>query len=279
MDVFVKGNLPSLGVGDAGGPGSAAGVFDGIDLDWEWPGSEGNAGNIVRPEDKANFTLLAGGVPQAARRATARRPDKHYELTAFLPAAPAKIAAGFEGKKIFKYLDFATVQGYDFHGTWETVTNHQSAHPAAARGAGRSRLQPRPRGPRVDRTRARRARSSSSASRTTARAGPASPAAATACSSRLPALRPGRGARQRGLQGAGHVAGQRIHGPPRPPRRPRVALRRHDVLDLRRSRAGAAEDRLGPPAATSAASWSGSSPATTPNATLTRTINLGLSVH
>jgi chitinase len=35
--------------------------------------------------------------------------------------------AGFEGRRIFRYLDFATVQGYDFHGTWESTTNHQSA--------------------------------------------------------------------------------------------------------------------------------------------------------
>ena len=41
-----------------GGPGSAFGVFDGIDLDWEWPASEGNVGNVIRPEDKANFLAL-----------------------------------------------------------------------------------------------------------------------------------------------------------------------------------------------------------------------------
>jgi chitinase len=35
--------------------------------------------------------------------------------------------AGYEGRKIFRYLDFATVQGYDFHGTWETRANQQSA--------------------------------------------------------------------------------------------------------------------------------------------------------
>jgi chitinase len=42
--------------------------------------------------------------------------------------------AGFETKKVFKSLDFATVQGYDFHGTWESVTNQQSAirEPAGA---------------------------------------------------------------------------------------------------------------------------------------------------
>ena len=126
VDRFIKGNLPSLGPGDAGGPGSAAGVFDGIDLDWEWPGSEGNAGNIIRPEDRRNFTLLLAEFRRQLD-AYGRETGKHYELTAFLPAAPAKITAGFEGRKIFRYLDFATLQGYDFHGTWESVTNQQSA--------------------------------------------------------------------------------------------------------------------------------------------------------
>jgi chitinase len=126
VDRFIKGNLPSLGPGDAGGPGSAAGVFDGIDLDWEWPGSEGNAGNIIRPEDRTNFTLLLAEFRRQLD-AYGHQTGKRYELTAFLPAAPAKITAGFEGRKIFRYLDFATMQGYDFHGTWESVTNQQSA--------------------------------------------------------------------------------------------------------------------------------------------------------
>jgi chitinase len=125
IDLFVKGDLPDPGWGGMGGPGAAAGVFDGVDLDWEWPGSEGNAGNIIRPEDKQNFTKLA----QEFRKQLdtyGETTGKHYLLTSFLPAAPAKIDAGFEVVKIFASLDSATVQGYDLHGAWESTTNHQS---------------------------------------------------------------------------------------------------------------------------------------------------------
>ena len=115
IDLFIKGDLPGTPAG------TGAGVFDGFDLDWEWPGSEGNAGNIIRPEDRQNFTKLA-----AEFRKQLDALGHGYVLTAFLPAAPAKIDAGFEVGKIFKYLDWGTVQGYDLHGTWEATTNHQS---------------------------------------------------------------------------------------------------------------------------------------------------------
>jgi chitinase len=124
IGLFIRGNLPKLD-GGSGGPGTGAGVFDGIDLDWEWPGSRGRAGNVVRRVDRANFTKLVAEFRRQLNTYGGRT-GKRYALTAFLPAAPAKINAGVEVAKLFPLLDFATVQGYDFHGTWERRTNHQA---------------------------------------------------------------------------------------------------------------------------------------------------------
>lgn len=125
IDLFLKGNLPQLDGDPAGGPGAAAGVFDGFDLDWEWPGSEGNPGNVIRPEDKRNYGLLLAEFRRQLD-AYGRQTHRHYALSAFLPAAPAKISAGIDVRSVFRSLDWATVQGYDLHGTWEPGTNHQS---------------------------------------------------------------------------------------------------------------------------------------------------------
>ncbi|GAA3624177.1 hypothetical protein GCM10022419_132270 [Nonomuraea rosea] len=113
VDLWLRGDLPGLEAG------AGAGVFDGIDLDWEWPGSSGAEGNVIRPEDKRNFTLFV-----AELRAQLTAFSRRAQLTAFLPAAAAKIDAGFEVRNVFRNLDFATVQGYDLHGTWEPQTGH-----------------------------------------------------------------------------------------------------------------------------------------------------------
>jgi chitinase len=128
IDTYIKGNLPAYN--GAGGPGSAAGIFDGFDIDWEWPGAEGHPGNHYAPQDKANLTALLAEF----RRQLDALGGTHKLLTAFTPADPAKIAAGWDISPggVFRSLDFANVQGYDFHGagsdnSWEpNRTGHQA---------------------------------------------------------------------------------------------------------------------------------------------------------
>ncbi|MEV5969287.1 glycoside hydrolase family 18 protein [Streptomyces sp. NPDC051921] len=126
IDLYIKGNLPADGA--RGGAGAAAGLFDGIDIDWEWPGSAGDTDTVFRPEDKQNFTALVREFrTQLDAYARSQKKRGHYELSAFVPTAPAKIDAGFEVRKIMRDLDFVNLQGYDFHGSWESTTAQQSA--------------------------------------------------------------------------------------------------------------------------------------------------------
>ncbi|PDP84893.1 glycoside hydrolase [Glycomyces fuscus] len=123
VDLYLRGNLPELD--GAGGEGAAYGIFDGIDLDWEWPGSDGNPHNTVRPEDRENYTALVQEFRDQLD-ALGEETDRHYELTAFMPAGGWRLDAGYELDELMTDFDFVTVQGYDYHGTWESTTNHQS---------------------------------------------------------------------------------------------------------------------------------------------------------
>ncbi|WP_331770696.1 glycoside hydrolase family 18 chitinase (plasmid) [Embleya sp. NBC_00888] len=120
VDMYLKGNLPVTN--GRGGTGVAAGVFDGFDIDWEWPGSEGHAGNHISTADKNNLTLLMAEFRRQMEALTATT-GKKYLLTAFTPADPGKIDAGWDittndgTPGVFDYMDFANVQGYDFHGS------------------------------------------------------------------------------------------------------------------------------------------------------------------
>jgi chitinase len=125
IDLYLKGNLPFIGNSSRGGPGSGYGVFDGIDLDWEWPASEGNVGNVVRPEDKQNFTLLAAEF-RSQLDTYGAQVGRQFSLTAFLPADPAKISAGIEIPQLLSSMNFVTVQGYDLAGPWNPTTGHAS---------------------------------------------------------------------------------------------------------------------------------------------------------
>src|SRR5256714_10089509 len=115
IDMFIKGNLPKS-PGGFGGPGTGAGIFDGIDIDWEYPGAAGHTGNHFTSADTQNYTLL---LQEFRTELDALGGSKKY-LTAAVPAGQDKIMH-IQTNKIGSILDYANVMTYDMHGAWEAT--------------------------------------------------------------------------------------------------------------------------------------------------------------
>jgi chitinase len=123
IDMFLRGNIPASG--GFGGAGTAANIFDGFDLDWEYPGSSGgHLGNhFDAANDPANFTAL---LAEFRKQLDAFGGGKHFYLTAALPSGQDKIKL-IQTDKIGQYLDYANIMTYDMHGAWDATgpTNFQ----------------------------------------------------------------------------------------------------------------------------------------------------------
>lgn len=100
------------------------GIFDGIDIDWEYPGAPGN-GNRFRAEDGANFSALLAEV-RARLDAQGARDGKRYTLSVALGAGESKFGKVQLGA-IHRHLDWINLMTYDYHGAWEPRTNFQAA--------------------------------------------------------------------------------------------------------------------------------------------------------
>ncbi|MBB4930365.1 chitinase [Lipingzhangella halophila] len=124
VDLWLRGNLPKMNGEPQGGEGAAAGIFDGIDLDWEWPGGNGKEGNIERAEDKRNFTLVVQEFREQLNDLEAETGES-YTLSVSLSNSRELMESSYE-PEVFNLVDFATVQGYDFTGSWSEVTDHHS---------------------------------------------------------------------------------------------------------------------------------------------------------
>lgn len=98
VDLFVKGNLA---------PGvSAAGLFDGIDVDWEFP----------RGADAANFVPL---IEEFRKQMDMVRPG--LLLSVALGPSP-RMYGDADLKRIGELVDEAGLMTYDFNGPWSSTT-------------------------------------------------------------------------------------------------------------------------------------------------------------
>jgi chitinase len=110
INMFIVGNVGS----DWNGPISAPGLFDGFNIDWEFPAAA----------DKDNFTLLLEEF-RSQLNALSATTGKTYSLSFDGPAG-AQNYVNIDLRKAAKAVDFITVDGYNYAGSWDTQTNHAS---------------------------------------------------------------------------------------------------------------------------------------------------------
>ena len=106
IDMFVKGDVA---------PGiSVANLFDGIDVDWEFPAAA----------DKQNFTALLREFRKQLD-ALGHENGEHYLLTIAAPAG-AENYSNIDLHRVGELVDFLNVETYDYHGSWESATNFEA---------------------------------------------------------------------------------------------------------------------------------------------------------
>ncbi len=95
--------------------------LDGLDIDWEYPGNKG-AGNVCRPEDRTNFTLLLRDLRSHMNR---DRDGRRLQLTIATGAFKLYLVRTEPGEFV-QYVDYVNIMTYDFCGFGGKFTGHHT---------------------------------------------------------------------------------------------------------------------------------------------------------
>ncbi len=118
LKIFVDGDLPE--VNGAGGEEAAAGIFDGFDIDWEYPVNGGQNGIHHNSTDNDNLSRLF-----ALFRSKLDSIRPGFLITASIPATEKSLNY-YNLYNDQQYLDWYNVMTYDYTGEWDSFTGHMA---------------------------------------------------------------------------------------------------------------------------------------------------------
>ncbi|CAM4732208.1 hypothetical protein PO909_020493 [Leuciscus waleckii] len=95
--------------------------FDGIDIDWQYPGHNGSP-----PDDKQRFTTLLKELRDAIEKDAIDTKKTPLLLSCKVSGLKSTIDKAYEVAEMSGLMDFLTIMAYDYHGHWESFTGHNS---------------------------------------------------------------------------------------------------------------------------------------------------------
>ncbi|MBE9464389.1 glycoside hydrolase family 18 protein [Dyadobacter subterraneus] len=109
--------------------------LDGVDIDWEYPAMPGDSGNVYRPEDKHNFTLMFEAIRKELD--IFEKEDGQKKLLTTAVAGWEEFIPHSEMGKAQEYLDYVNLMTYDLF-SGDTVVHHAGLYPTDRFKANRS---------------------------------------------------------------------------------------------------------------------------------------------
>lgn len=100
--------------------------YDGVDIDWEFPGGGGAAADLGDPVNDGPAYIALMAELRAMLDELEAETGRTYELTSAIGVGYDKIEDVNYGEAI-QYMDYIFAMTYDFYGGWNNVLGHQTA--------------------------------------------------------------------------------------------------------------------------------------------------------